>query len=96
MKKHGSGTCLGRSLRDTRNSMTMLKTEGTFKSIRITPTILIHIFEWFFYYMRGFTVPHAYFHSPVHVSVMFFMVLALFLVLSAPAGIIRLFRREFL
>lgn len=75
----------------------LLKTEGTLKSIRITPTILIHIFEWiFFYYMQGFTVPRGYFHSPVHVSVMFFMVLVLFLVLSAPAGINRLFRREFL
>lgn len=60
----------GRSLRDTWNSITVLRTEGTCQSIRITPTILIHIFQWvFFSHLQGFSVPHGYFHSPVHVSV---------------------------
>lgn len=62
VKKYG--ICFGRSLRNTRNSITVLKREGAFKSIRITPTILIHISEWFFLLFAWFHCPTWVFSQP--------------------------------
>lgn len=63
VKKQGIGTCSGKSLRDTRNCVTVLKTEGTLKSIMITP-ILIHIFERVLLLFARFHCPTWIFPQP--------------------------------